>query len=370
MNILHVYKQYYPDSIGGLEESIRQITFSTSKAGFNNRIYTLTRSSERFSDLPEASVYRAKSWFDISSCDVGLYSSYRLFKRQCEWADIVHFHFPWPFSDLLKFVSRDKTPSVMTYHSDVIGKGLLGYIYKPIMRKMLHSIDRIVPTSQNYASTSQDLSQIPVDKVTIIPLGINEATYEATLVENDDIDVCKEYDLNEGRFFFFVGANRIYKGLETLVKAASNVECEIVIAGKDTDKKYGIPSENLNNVRFLGYISDRVKMALMAKCRAVVLPSTMRSEAFGMVLVEASMMGKPMITTEIGTGTSFVNINKVTGLTVEPNNVSNLIEAIKKLYYDGDMAHSFGVAARERYKTELSGDIMGRKYADLYNLLV
>ena len=72
----------------------------------------------------------------------------------------------------------------------------------------------------------------------------------------------------------------------------------------------------LSNVVFARQVTAAEKTTLLAHCIALILPSHMRSEAYGMVLVEASIMGKPMVSCEIGTGTSFVNSHEETGLVV------------------------------------------------------
>ena len=123
---------------------------------------------------------------------------------------------------------------------------------------------------------------------------------------------------------------------------------------------------NLSNVIFAGQVTDDEKVSLLKNCRAFVLPSHMRSEAFGMVLVEASMFGKPMITCEIGTGTSYVNADRITGLVVPPEDSSALAKAMNVLIADGDLCRQFGAAARQRYEQLFSGEALGRSYAALY----
>ena len=72
----------------------------------------------------EGEVIRSKSWFSPGHNDMGLIDSFFEFRELVKWADILHFHFPWPFADLLYLFSFTRKKSVMTYHSDVIGKGI------------------------------------------------------------------------------------------------------------------------------------------------------------------------------------------------------------------------------------------------------
>ena len=131
------------------------------------------------------------------------------------------------------------------------------------------------------------------DKVRVIPLGIDEASYPA---EGDD-GVFGRIGLDGGEpYFLFIGVLRYYKGLHTLIEAARHVNARIVIAGSgpEGERIRALSSQlGTRNVLFAGQISDPEKVALLKGCRALVLPSHLRSEAYGMVLVEASIFGRP-----------------------------------------------------------------------------
>jgi len=98
-----------------------------------------------------------------------------------------------------------------------------------------------------------------------------------------------------------------------------------------------------------------------------VLPSHLRSEAFGMVLVEASMFSKPLISCEIGTGTSYVNKHEITGIVVPPESPKELENAMSTLLYDKKLAKIMGNNARLRYQKLFSGDALGKAYCKLIN---
>ena len=94
MRVLHVYRSYYPDSSGGIEESIRQIALSTATLNVETRIFTLSPNPTPSNiNFPEGKVYRAKSWFAPASCDLGFIGSFVLFSKLSKWADIIHYHF-------------------------------------------------------------------------------------------------------------------------------------------------------------------------------------------------------------------------------------------------------------------------------------
>ena len=122
----------------------------------------------------------------------------------------------------------------------------------------------------------------------------------------------------------------------------------------------------LTNVKFVGAVPDDDKIALLALCRGVVFPSHLRSEAFGITLLEGAMFGKPLISCEIGTGSSYVNIDGVTGIVTPPNDPAALRAAMRRLADDAALAEQMGRGARERFDTLFTADHMARSYVALY----
>ena len=88
-------------------------------------------------------------------------------------ADIIHYHFPWPFMDLMHFFSRTKKPTIVTYHADIVKQIVLLQFYKPLMHRFFQSIDMIVATSPNNFQNSSVLQKYR-KKTVVIPLGISE----------------------------------------------------------------------------------------------------------------------------------------------------------------------------------------------------
>lgn len=369
MNVLHVYRVYFPDAPGGIQEAIRQIALACEPLGVESRIFALSaRPEPAHLDRPEGRVVRSRSWAAPASCDLGLVDSLRKFREQAEWADIIHYHFPWPFADALHFMARPNRPVVMTYHSDVVNKGWLATLYRPLMRWMLGRMDRIVATSPSYLESSPVLRSLQGDsRVAVVPLGLTEDSYAEARRWGERTDIEGDFGVRQGRYFLFLGALRSYKGLEVLLDAVESAEIDLVIAG-DGAAGFELRRAMRDNprVRWVGMVSDAEKMALIAGCRALVLPSHMRSEAFGMVLVEAAMSGKPLISCEIGTGTSFVNADGETGLVVPPRDAGALRVAMMRLLDDDALAVRLGRGARQRYERLFSGDALGQAYADLY----
>lgn len=367
MKILQVYRTYFPDPPGGLQEAIRQICLMTMSHGVKNCIFTLSPNPKpKIIALPEGEIVRHRSWFAPASCDLGGVSALFSFKQLSSASNIILYHFPWPFADLLRFVADRSKPSILLYHSDIVRQRWLGAIYAPLMWKTLRSMSIIITTSPTYARTSPVLSHPSIrEKVRVIPLGIDENSY----LQKADTRILTRFGLGHDKpFFLFIGVLRYYKGLHYLVAAAKNLGAQIVIAGSgpEGDRLKKMASElGADNVIFTGRVTDAEKVALLQHCYAFVLPSHLRSEAFGMVLVEASMFEKPMITCEIGTGTSYVNAHNETGFVISPESSTALFDAMNSLLLDKAMTGRMGLAARHRYDALFSGPALGKAYFEL-----
>jgi len=367
-SVLHVYRTYFPDPPGGLQEAIRQIALSTDAQGVTNTIFTLSPQPNPALLLrPEARVVRSRSWMAPASCDIGGIASFKTYTGLTQEVDVLHHFFPWPFADVLNAVTHPNKPMVLTYISDVVRQRWLGATYAPLMWHTLRQARVIVANSPAYARTSPVLSHPDIrGKVRIIPLGIEENSYPKA----DDDSIFKRLDIKvDEPYFLFIGVLRYYKGLHFLLQAAKTLGAKVVIAGsgpEGSSLQALATKDKINNVVFARQVSDAEKVALLEHCRALVLPSHLRSEAYGMVLVEAAMLGRPLISCEIGTGTSYVNAHEKTGFVVEPESPEALTQAMNTLMNNDALSAAMGKAARERYEMLFSGPALGGAYAELF----
>ena len=374
MKILHIYRTYFPDPPGGLQEAIRQICVSTKKFDTESKIFTLSPNPiPNVISRPEAQVVRAKSFWAPASCDLGGFDAVGQYRELSNWADVIHFHFPWPFADLLNLLVDCKKPKLMTYHSDIVRQKFLNAVYAPLMRHTMASMDIVVATSPAYIETSPVLrSNVSPKRLRMIPLGIadhSDSVADSTFSNNFLV----KWGLTEEPFVLSLGVLRYYKGLHTLLDAASNIRCRIVIAGSGPQEqklKAQSIALGLDNVVFVGQVTEDEKVVLLRNCYALVLPSNARSEAFGMVLVEASMYAKPMVCCEVGSGTSFVNQDQITGFVVPPESPKDLSMALNKLIDNESLAINMGQAARLRYEDNFSDVVLGQSYINLYRELL
>ena len=363
MKILNVYKCSRPESIGGTENFMQSLCLELQKNNVTSDILTTTLNDSHVSYDNGTKIYAYRQQIDKFSCPVSL-DLLKNFRRVASQYDLIHYHFPWPFADALHVFSKIKKPSVLTYHSDIVRQKRLNVLYKPLLKQFFNRIDRIVATSENLLKSSTLLQQYP-DKSTYIPLSISESLYPAPPKEK-----MNHWQNKLGfRFFLFLGVLRYYKGLQFLLDAVAHTNLPLVIAGAGPEeKKLKEQAEKLNikNVIFLGHISDEDKLCLLNICHAVVCPSHLRSEAFGITLLEGLMHQKPLISTELGTGTSFVNANGKSGLVVPPGRADLLREAMSKLYTDDNLYAQLKAGAEQHYQTFFKASNMGSSYLKLY----
>ncbi|MEX0431544.1 glycosyltransferase [Spiribacter insolitus] len=375
MRVLHVYRRYFPDAPGGTAEAIRQIALVLQAKGVESRVFALSPARETDPvERPEGRVVRSRSWLAPASCDLGGVAALLRFRREANRADLIHYHFPWPFADLLHFSTRPEKPSLITYHADVVEKGVLGRCYRPLQTRMLASMQAVVATSPAYRQTSPALRRVEASspgRVEVIPLGVSESSYQDHLDAAGEISVTESFGLTPDRYFLFIGAARAYKALPVLEKAAGGGMLPVAVAGPGTSPEGGaLHADGDADLKYLGQVSPAQKMALIRNCRALVLPSNRRSEAFGMVLVEAAMCGRPLISTELGTGTSYVNINGETGLVVPPDDPGRLRDAMERLASNDEESGRMGSAARQRYERLFAGRPLAEAYHDLYQRIL
>lgn len=145
----------------------------------------------------------------------------------------------------------------------------------------------------------------------------------------------------------------------------------IIGAGSiESELKEKATTLGLKNLIFLGQVSEEDKVAILWLSFAMVFPSHLRSEAFGISLLEGAMFGKPMISSEIGTGTSFINSDQQTGIVVPPSSPKDLHTAMHYLWNHPDVAKRMGKKASERFTALFTADKMSQGYLNLYRRLL
>ncbi|MBR1592239.1 MAG: glycosyltransferase [Ruminococcus sp.] len=367
IRILEINKAYYPH-VGGIESLMRQYSERLSETDNTETEVLVCREnfgktySERINGIH---VVRAGSLGTYFSCPVSL-SFIKLFKKMSESADTVHIHFPFPLADTALLLSGYKGRVVISWHSDIVRQKRLMFFYKPIMKKLLNRADCIITATQGHISGSDFLPEYR-DKCVVIPYGINPGEYLS--IKRAPI-LTEKCTYNGSVKVFFTGRLVYYKGVEVLIRAFTKLKnCELFISGtgvlesklKEMTKKYNIG----DIVHFLGFLPDEQLKQAYADCDIFVLPSSAKSEAFGIVQLEAMVYGKPVINTRLDSGVPYVSIHGRTGFTVAPSNPAQLAKAIDILAKNKKLREKFGKNAAMRVKNNFSEKDVIQKLRDV-----
>ncbi|MCH9812071.1 glycosyltransferase, partial [bacterium] len=142
-----------------MEHTIHSLARDLKKHNIESKILCLTKenvkSVKKFDGIE---VIRYPQTANFASCPMSL-SLLANFSKEAEWADVIHFHYPWPFGDLLSVLTSNEKKKLVTYHSDIVKQKYLKTIYKPLEQYFLHKADRITATSPNYLAESKNLKK-------------------------------------------------------------------------------------------------------------------------------------------------------------------------------------------------------------------
>lgn len=364
MRVIHVFKTFSPDTYGGIEQVIKTLANHTQKIGVENKVLVLTPGVPRVDLEPSGyEVKRFKQDLYLASTGFSL-SMFSSFSRELAWADIVHLHFPWPFADVCYLASGIKKPTVLSYHSDVVNQVMLNKLYAPLRNYYFSKANVICAASPGIMKSSSVLEKFQA-KVQLITYGIEHFPR----MTKEDESVQSWHKRFGERFFLFLGGLRYYKGLHILIEALHGRDYPTVIVGSGSEYaalKEQVASRGLQNIYFIPEVSDVEKRSLMRAAYGFVFPSHLPSEAFGIALLEAAQQGIPMISCEIGTGTSYANLDMETGLVVVPSDPEALRTALDTFWEHPEKVEKWGLAALARYQETFRAEMMAEKYYEIY----
>jgi len=229
----------------------------------------------------------------------------------------------------------------------------------------MRKADCVLATSPQYIETSPYLRAVK-DKCVVVPLGTDISRFQ-----RPDKRMSSAIRKENGNSFIllFVGRLRYFKGLRYLVEAMKSVDAKLLVIGTGPEEKAlkeMVVRDKLDGKAiFLGDVSDEYLPAYYDACDVFVLPSSHRSEAFGTVLIEAMASGKPVISSELGTGTSFVNIHGLTGLVVPPKDPASLAGAINRLLSNDSLRQEYALNAGKRAE-EFTNDVLNKRVLEVY----
>lgn len=360
MKILHIYKDYFP-VLGGIENYIKILAEAHAAAG--HEVIVLACSPGLGSEVETRNGVKViKSGRLTTAASMPISLSQPIAAARLN-PDVVHVHTPYPLGEVSAWLLKRRTPLVITYHSDVVRQKRWMHLYGPILKRVLRHARRILPTSPHYIETSPWLQPVR-EKCTVVPLGVDHHRFHPP-----------ETAFKGPPTLLFVGRLRYYKGLDTLLHAMTmlpKVQLKVVGTGPMEEAWQVLTAELelASQVRFLGEVDDEDLPDQYHHAHLFVLPANARAEAFGMVLLEAMASGLPCVTTEVGTATSWVVKDGVTGRVVPPRDPAALAATLRELLDDLVGLRKMGQAARERVEQEFTQEKMVERVMEVYESVV
>lgn len=317
---------------------------------------------------PHAKLIECHSWGKTAATMIAP-SMITTFRRICCNYDIVHVHHPDPMAAVTLWLSGYKGKVVLHWHSDILKQRILLKLYRPLQDWLLRRADLIIGTSPVYLKESPFLKHVQ-DKTICLPIGVSAIVPDEAAVEK----LGQRY--GGKKIVFSLGRLVPYKGFTHLIDAARYLSNDyvVLIGGTGTlRKKLEKKIRRLgleNKVMLLGRIPKNELPAYFGASKVFCLPSVQKTEAFGIVQIEAMSCGKPVVATRIPhSGVAWVNQHGVSGLNVTPGNARELAQAIQHIADDDAVYEQYAVSAKNRYQDLFTKERMIDNSLRIYNLL-
>jgi len=369
--VFHLSKFYKPYS-GGLESVVADIAEGIK----NYDIAVLAADPDRLDkteSINGVEVIRSTEIINIASTSIA--PGYVLDVITNCRNNILHVHLPNPMANIALFCAflcgRDMSNIVIHWHSDIVKQQGLLKLYKPLQTWLLRKAKKIIVTSQNYLDSSEPLQPF-IDKCEVIPIGIDSIQYSIDLNLVSSIKAKHK----DKKIIFSLGRHIYYKGFEYLIQAARNVsDAVFLIGGKGPDTeiyKQMISDYRLEDKVFLiGRIEDDDLASYYAVADVYAFPSIEKSEAFGVVQLEAMSVGTPIVATNIqGSGVPWVNEHMVSGLICEPKDTLALSDALNQILINDELRERLSVGAKVRFNELFTKENMINKIQSIYKEMI
>jgi glycosyltransferase involved in cell wall biosynthesis len=365
MRVVELGKYYYPH-MGGIETHLDLLcrnlksTVDVEAIVFNTGGETLRETVE---GVP---VTRCGTLVTFASSPVSPAMAWELSKRHY---DVLHLHTPNPLAAAAYLVSRKprRHALVVTHHSDIVRQARLKQLVSPVMRRVLDRADSILTTSPNYLASSKELEPFRA-KCHVVPYGLDlqELAPDAEAF-SAAAKIRAQY---RGAVVLGVGRLIYYKGFDVAIEAMKDTDATLLIVGEGPlrssleakARALGVA----DRVAFVGEVHHRSLLPYYLAADVFVLASVARSEAFGIVQLEAMACRVPVVNTALDSGVPFASRHGDSGLTVPPGDANALGAALRQLLGDASLRKQYGDRGRARVEAEFSVGPMSAAILRIY----
>lgn len=373
MKIVQANKAYLPH-VGGIETIVQQIAEGAAQRGHDSSVVVCNDDRQTCHDrLNGVDVTYAGTLKRVSSFPVSPGFNRYLMRQH---ADILMMHEPFLLAGLAYLTKGKRSRHqfkrmVIWWHSDIVRQQTLERVYAPLLHQMLRAADAVIVSSPKLITSSRYLSAYK-EKCHVVHYGL-----DPTRFANSEDMQARVADIRcryaKPKMILFSGRLVYYKGVEYLVQAMQHVkDAHLVVLGSGplqaSLEQLAEPCRD--RITFIPLLRDPDLAAMYKACDLFVLPSVENSEAFGIVQLEAMVTGKPVVSSDLETGVTYINQHEQTGLVVPRRNVDALADAINTLLADDDLRHRYGKYARERVLREFTLDAMLNRTLGLYKSLL
>lgn len=280
--------------------------------------------------------------------------------------DIIHIHHPDPMAALALRLSGFKGKTVLHWHSDIVSQQALLKLYQPLQRWLIRRADCIIGTTPVYLEASPWLRDVQ-DKCRVVPIGIHPMPADPGRTE------ALRRRFQGKTLLLAIGRLVPYKGFSYLVDALQFLpeNFHLALCGEgplraqleEQVARLGLGQR----ISLEGYLPDADLPAWYHAADVYVMSSVLKTEAFGIVQIEAMSCGTPVVATRIpGSGVSWVNKENVSGLNAIPGDPESLAQAILAVSAD---AQRYGEGARHLFQERYSYQKMIDSVRELYGTL-
>jgi glycosyltransferase involved in cell wall biosynthesis len=379
VKVVLVAPYFYP-AVGGAEVYTINIARQLKAIGWDVVIVTTgKRSSSSPESIEGMPLHRLRTLLTISNTPIGLgwrRSLRRIF--QLEQPDLINAHTPVPYLADMAQRESGSIPFVLTYHNDLAKDFLLTSIvvrlaHLTLIRRTLNKSTRIIATSAFYVRESPYLKKHRA-KIRLVPPGVDVSRFNPRV----GIDAKLLRRFAGQRVILFVGSvskSHQHKGLNILIDAFRRVNAEhpdtrLVVIGKGNGlpmyKSLAAEAGVADKVEFTGYVDDAELAQYYRLATVFAMPSTNRSEGFGMTYIEASAAGTPVVGCSVG-GVPYAIKDNETGLLAEPNSVESLYRALLRILEDDELASRLAEAGSERAAREFAWPLVGQFTSEIFS---
>lgn len=362
--VLHVYQDLYPKR-GGIEDHILTLARAPSNKYEHIVLTAAAGPITRRETIHSVPVIRAATY---GRCYTPLSPSMpRWIKRLSP--DLLHLHHPCPMAYAACLLARPPGRIVVAHHNDIVRPKSLLRLYLPFQNGLLRRADAILAGTWEYVDGSPHLRPFRA-KCRIVPYGIPLERFTPNAqIDSEAAAIRSAYP---GPIVLFVGRLCYYKGLEVAVAAMKDAKATLLIVGRgplERDIRRRVRDLDLERkVILVGPVDDGALVAHYRASDVTILPSTYRSEAFGLVMLQAQACSRPVICSDLP-GLSTVNVNHRTGLLVPPGDASALAGAINELLHAPDLCSRMGKAGRRQVEQKYTAAGMVRRMEEVYDAI-